>query len=53
MKIGAIVQSEVNTNRFINLWKERGHNSENTKRRKAEKLGNKIVDEDTYIKMIS
>ncbi len=54
VKLGAIVQSDVNSKTDLLICgKDVAHNSKNTKRREAEALGTKIIDEDTYIKMIS
>ena len=54
VKLGAIVQSEVNSKTDLLICgKDVAHNSKNTKRREAESLGTKIIDEDTYIKIVS
>ena len=53
VKLGAIVQSDVNSKTDLLICgKDVAHNSKNTKRKEAEEIGVKIIDEDTYLKFI-
>ena len=52
-KLGAIVQSDVNSKTDMLIYgADVAHNSKSTKRKEAEELGIKIIDEVTYYELI-
>jgi len=52
-RLGAIVQSDVNSKTdMLICGADVAHNSKSTKRKEAEVLGVKIIDEVTYYKLI-
>lgn len=52
-KLGAIIQSDVNSKTdMLICGSDVAHNSKSTKRKKAEELGVKIIDEVTYYELI-
>jgi DNA ligase (NAD+) len=52
-KLGAIVQSDVNSKTdMLICGSDVAHNSKSTKRKEAEELGIKIIDEVTYYELI-
>ena len=53
-KLGAIIQSDVNSKTdMLICGSDVAHNSKSTKRKKAEELGIKIIDEVTYYELIN
>ena len=52
-ELGAIIQSDVNSKTdMLICGSDVAHNSKSTKRKKAEELGVKIIDEVTYYELI-
>ena len=53
-ELGAIIQSDVNSKTdMLICGSDVAHNSKSTKRKKAEELGIKIIDEVTYYELIN